>query len=519
MIPVGTTARQIEALARWMLACLMAQGMLLWWWPGYHAWGALAGALLVVLGLWLVSRIAAGDRTVPGSPVYLALIGPAVILVGHIVVSLVAAGPQRQQAVGGAIDLSMLYVLLLLAAGVMLSQSLLPKAASHVVLLSVCGAVMILGVAAALLWGRCREATGSLALLGFAGIGVWLTPLWGAAKVPEASPPQALRLRPLRWGCIAVAIVAASAFAAVSPRQGLLAGGIVVATFVLGAMIFQQHRKAVLLAGAVLLLASAITAVIFWPKLGVLRKVPAGILGRGGSAFRDVSTSDSGLVILGATVGWLGLMWLLGGLIVSLVWLLSRARRGSGSERALAIVWTATTAIAFSALLAPGGLFIPAVTLAAAFTLGLLPAMLGSVRPRRSGWLLLPPLVGLMLLLGLSTIQGLPLWSAGAFGAKDYVLHGLTGFFLTMVLVWLLGAHSVRLGLVGAVLSILVGGLGEVLQYAVPHRSAEFSDFWAYLIGSAPAVLLYLLAVGSRWRESIDARPNGELQFTCGRDI
>ena len=48
-IPVGTTSRQLEWLARWLLAGVVVLALLTCWWPGYRSWGTVVAAEAAVL--------------------------------------------------------------------------------------------------------------------------------------------------------------------------------------------------------------------------------------------------------------------------------------------------------------------------------------------------------------------------------------------------------------------------------------------------------------------------------------
>ena len=118
-----------------------------------------------------------------------------------------------------------------------------------------------------------------------------------------------------------------------------------------------------------------------------------------------------------------------------------------------------------------------------------------------------------MLMLGLPRRTGLVSWSAAVFRMQDYAMHGVVGFFLAMSLEWLMGARRVWLGVAGAGVSILAGAAGELVQYVATDRQAQWSDFRAHAVGSAAALVPYLLAVGSRWWESPDARRTGDASY------
>ena len=506
-IPIGTTYRQLEAVGRWTLAGLVIVGMLMWWRPGYLAWGALAAGLMVVWMLWLVLRTSAGDRTVPGHLFHVVLLGPVAVLGWHLGRTGLSPEPVGHLAVSGAINMSMIFQLAMLSLGVMLTQSLLPRAAGHFGVLSVCGAAMMGGAAAAMVWGRAEAARSALALLGFAGACVWLTPLWGIIRQDDpGQSPHPLRRRELRIFCVAVAAAGAGALAWAAPHEALLAAGVVGATFFLAGLVFHQRRILLITVGGCLAVFAAAAARFAHCSVMSLEWVPQEWLGSGEEAFRYVSGADSGLAILARAVGWVGLIWLVVGLATCTVWLMWRTRQGHRGDQARAVAWTAATALVSCALLAPAGPFIPAVTLAAAFAWGLLPTMLGRRSRARPGAILLGALIVTLMLQGLARRGGLLSWGVAAYGLGDWLLHLVAGFTLAMTLSWYVGARSAWLGILGIVLAVAGGGAGELVQGLMPNRDAQLGDWIAHAVGAAAAIPLYLLSIGSRWCESPDAR-------------
>jgi len=79
----------------------------------------------------------------------------------------------------------------------------------------------------------------------------------------------------------------------------------------------------------------------------------------------------------------------------------------------------------------------------------------------------------------------------------DKFAHAL-GFFLTQRIAARalrhesdgMGGSEVRVALMAALLASLLGGLLEVYQAALPHRSADIFDFIADVVGVAIAVLI-----------------------------
>jgi len=506
-IPSNTTFRQLEAVGRWILAGVVIVGTLSLWYPGYRLWGALTAAVGLVTVLWFVMRTHAADRTVPGHPFHAALLGPAGVLLWHLGRASLTGAGDDPLAVCNALNTSMIFQLGLLSLAVMLAQSLLPRAAGHFLVLSACGAAMMGGTAAAIVWGHGEAVRGAIALLGFAGVCVWLSPLWvSGGRQRAAQPPGPLRRLDLRIFYAAVGAGGAAALAFIAPQEALLAGGLAGATVFLGGLVFPRGRSVLLVGGGCATVAAVVAARLVGCPAMSLGWLPDSFLGRGEQAFRILSASDSGLAILAGTVGWCGLVWLLVGLAASIVCLMWRVRASSAAEQARAMVWTLAVAMLSCALLAPAGLYIPAVTIAAAFAWGLLPSMLAREARHRSAAFLLGPVIVLMIMQALVRKGGLLEWCAMAYGWEAWALHVCTGFFLALSLSWYLGATSARLGLLAVAVTIAAGGAGELLQGFMPGRGSELADWLAHSAGAIAAIPLYLLAVGSRWCESPDAR-------------
>jgi hypothetical protein len=504
-IPVGKTGRQLAAIARWVLAGVVVIGMLTWWWPEYRTWGALAIGLLVVWTLWLAWKTLVADRRVPGHPVYLALLGPVGVLVFHLASTGLGVFGREGASLHGAINMSMIFQLALLALGVMLTQSLLPEAASHAAVLSVCGAAMVGGMIAAVASGRAEHVRGALAMLGFAGVCVWLTPLWRQDGGDVRVPPSRRKELRILYGSVAVLAVGATAW--FSPWEGLTACAIVAGVAVF--LVVASAGRWALAAAFVVLTIGAAATLVFHDALPNVPEPACGQqwwYGRGELAFDHVSGADSGLGILLATIGWGGVVWLSLGLSTCLLLVMRGLRGASRADKTRVGVWSAAAAMCTAAMLSPGGLVLPATTLAAAFTWGLLPMMAGRPPKERTGLTLLVLMVALVLLLGLADNDGLVDWIAHAFRGDDRALHGVVGFLVAMVMAWLMGSRSVWWGLAGIVLAGLSGGAGEVAQGVASRRGMELGDWAWHAWGSAAAILPYLLCMGARLCESVDAK-------------
>ena len=461
--------------------------------------------LLAVLGLWLMWRTVADDRTVPGHPFHIVLLAPAGILAWHFIRHGLVAAPAGDGALSGALDLSMLLHLALIAGAVLLTQSLLPGAARHVVVLAMCGVAMMAGSAAAVAWQQRVEARNALALLGFAGVAVWLSLLWGLAPRRDVGPvPHALRRRDLRLGCIGVAAAAAGVFARTAPHATVWAGIVVGAALVLGAMFFPRRRILLLIVGGAFSAGGMVLLVTLGGPVVGADLVSGGWFGSGEEAFGRLSAESNGLALLVGTIGWVGCAWVLVGGALCTVWLLWRAAR-RGADQGRAVVWVAATGLAGSAVLVGGGAFIPTASLSAAFTWGMLPAMLGRKPRPRTGAMLLVPVILLMLLLGAARSDGLISWISEAMAWGDKLLHVVVGAVLAAVSAWLFGSKRWWAGPLAIAGAALLGGVGELVQAVSGWRSAELADWAAHAAGSVVVAIPYLLCVGSGLCESAEA--------------
>ncbi len=194
-IPIGTTSRQLRSVARWSLMVVFALGMFAWSRPGYYAWGCLAGGLWAVLAIWMLARTVAGDRTVPVHPLQLVILTVGIIVSYHL--SSNTLGISTGDDLAGAMDMSMLFHLLLLALAVMLSQELFASARKSILLPAVLGLSMMAGSGFGLLTGDPLNRL-SLTLLGLAGVCVWLSPIGQLNELRAIAGFETLRLRVAR---------------------------------------------------------------------------------------------------------------------------------------------------------------------------------------------------------------------------------------------------------------------------------------------------------------------------------
>jgi len=521
-IPIGTTSRQLGALVRWMYLTVALVGVLTWWWPDYSGWGALIGGLTIAMLLWLCWQTVSVNRTVPGHPIYLVLLVPAAVLTYHLARTGLGGGQSDDsRLVSGALNASLLFHMAMLALGVMLSQSLLPKAITHGGVVRICGAAMIGGGILAGLRNDTAPVRMAMALVGYGGVAVWLAPLWrmSISSAHQGFNPSAHHHK-LRMCYLAAGVVASGLLAWNSPAAAILASGGAGVTLVMAAVIFSRRSRGLLAAGAILAIGGGLAGAMWG---GVLPEAlpPGGPwLGSGEEAFGQivtqddkvleaVSARDSGLQILCRTIGTAPAILTVAGLVGCLVMFLVRARRDHSGDKAQCVAWTVASLLCAGALLGVGGLFIPAVVLAVGLTWGLAAEAAGRSSRPRPGVAVLVVLMAVMVLMGVARSNGLVIWAANSLwpgDGGDKLLHAVFGMMLSMTLAWLMGPRQVWWGLTAIVLASLAGGAGEIVQYlTTTGRAVEWSDWGAHVAGSITAAAPYLLCVGARQCESSDA--------------
>jgi hypothetical protein len=511
MIPVGTTGRQLDTLARWLLAGLVVVAMGLWARPTLAGWGALTMGLLATLLLYLLSRTLLGDTRLLVHPVHLALGVPAAVLAWQIIHGRLW-GQMGQGAVSGALNLSMLFHLWLFALMVLLSQSLLPKATRHVATLLIMGGAMMLTPFA--VWSTHPEMFDpmrqSQVFLGLAGVCVWLSSLWGIGRGrSEETVDIQLRHIVSRWTVCLVAPIVLAGLAVLSPKSVALALTVMAAIALVGVATFHRPRVSLLLvlslvvAGGTYLLSGDIRS-----HLVALPWRQFSLTGLGERGFYYTDAADMGLETLGWVLGYVGLAWLAAGTVGAGVWLFARSYKRRRGDQGRVVIWTCAAAMASLSLLAGGGLFAPAMTMAAGLTWGMYPQMINRNTRTVSGVVFLVVLLALAAAMALASRPGLATWGIAAVTrspAADKWLHGGAGLVLGMTLAWLMGSRRMWLGVVGLALAALAGGQAEWLQMLLTRRNVDMRDWQAHLIGVTVAAGLYVLCILARGCESPDA--------------
>lgn len=529
-IPHGTTARQVQALARWALAAMYLAGLLTWWRGGYAIWGGLAGGTMLVLSLWLVWKTVAGDSHLPAQPMHLILLGPAVILTYHL--ARTGLGTERLHFfdLAGGLNISLIFHLGLMSAGIMLTQGLLATVGRLGIILSVAGAAMFLGPVAAIKMGAHEVIHPGLVMVSFAGLAVWLAPLAMPRRDADGDAGATLRAaesaederflppgmkiahwcdRHRWWLARAGVAVAGCAYLLTRwPHGSAPAVGSAGVVLLLWSLVARRGRLAAAALGA------AMTAGGAWLLRGqagsvvAIVETAAGSLGIGERAFalEEISARSDALSIAAMMTGRVGLAWMGAAMILALVWVLYHVRKAAPIVQVRALIWTVAATWTAAAVLLPGGLFVPAMTLSVAMVWGFMPMMIGRPERRAPGAILLAFMLAMILLLGLARNEGMLGWIGEMAGNSDLWLHGATGFLVAMTAGWLIGGRRVYLGVLAIVFVAAAGGAAEVLQSVAAARSMEVSDWLFHAAGSALAAVIYVLAMGGRMCESGDTR-------------
>jgi hypothetical protein len=503
MLAPGTTSRQLQIVSRWAMSAVVGIGAMALWWPSAAAWGGLAGGLVLVFFLWLMAKTARGSVSVPAGLFHLALAGPAAILAMHFV-----RHSRASQGLYGALDVSAIYQFALIALGAALAQDLyaLPLARGAAALLA--GAGLVAGSLAGALWGRADMARTPLGLLAMCGMAVWLSILYSRPFRPPAGPAR--KRFSAHWLAVAAVCVLAATAVAIFPREGILAGVVLAACAALAGLagggwrIRAMTAACLLLAGGVAAEAQIFGLGQWWRQVAEYAGLPLAApptLGAGEEAYATLGTSATGLAYLCGQVGGAGAGWLAAGLLIAGGLSLWRGRRGGELLPAVLRLWAA--GLAAAAMLSPLGLFVPSVSLAMAFTWGLLAAPGAPPARRWSGWVLIGCLGAVLFLLAISPEPGLLEWTCESAGLHDDFLHVVCGALFAAVLAWQMGGGKAWRGLLAVTIAMAAGAAGEGAQYFLTDsRNAEMRDFLFHCAGCAAGATPYFLALGSRmWEE------------------
>ncbi len=496
-ITIGTNARRLNTITRWSLVLSLLAAPLALWWPSYHGWTALLIASGCLLLGWLCWRTTAGRTDVTTHPLQLALLGLIGLETWRIFAIEGSSGGKF--SLHGVLDVAAVTHLALLSLLLMLTGDLLRPMIRRAWLPTALGAATITGAIGGLCLGEPGDGEMMLALMGWTGVAIFCWPAWSRRAVrPTGTPTDRWRTAG-RYARIIAAITPAAALAALCPPAVAVVAGAVALTLFLGAFCLHGMRLEMALAS----LLAAVSAIVQASTLGWRWSQPwptglAGWIGVGEQALLTVTPWKDGPGLIVAALGWGGALWLAGWLLICLCGtMLSATGRQSGGR---ALLGGLTAVLAAAAMVAPGGLFCPAVNVTFVLAWAALPMLAGRRAGHRSGWWALVTWVLLATVLGLGRKSGHLRWFLAVVGGDDRTLHILFGWLTTQVLLWRLGL-SWRGALVAVGVSLAVGAGGEAAQRMLSTRNAQLGDLAHHLVGVAIALTLYTLCKISLWCE------------------
>lgn len=460
---------------------------------------------LICLGLalwvaWLYWRTAEGDCDVPVHVLHPFLAVPIVILLAHLLKQATVDSTNGVALVISG-DTSMLVRLMTLALLVLLVQDVLSRVGHLRWLLTALGATMALG--AILHSAVAARVPVGLVLIGFAGVGVLTTPL----VVPALSRP-AHRVLEHVWvshadvtARISLAALLSAALTVISPVSAALACSAVAGSVLLAGVFLKHHRWRLLSMGAMLAVGGAVgmyrleVAVPEW--LGGLSW-----MGSGGRHGASVPPSASGLWMLGSSAGWVGAAALCAGMLAAPVWSLYACRRAAPGDQARAALWACVVVLSGLALLAEGGLSVPAIALAAAVTFGLMPHLMAHRVPAVHGWVVAVAFAAVLVVLGMERRLGGTMWLDLARRHGDATMHFFGAMVLTVVLFWQTRSHRLWQALLCGLAGATLAAGGEIAQtYLTSVRRPEWSDVVADVLGAGAALGIFLVIRAVAWVE------------------
>lgn len=443
--------------------------------------------MMLLLSMYMVVKIAAGQRSVPGNPIYLPLLIAAAMLLWKLVGGI---GDITYSKLGSMMDVSAIYQVGLFALGVLLVQALAASAPLAGALLGISGAAMMAGgMLAWSLAGGTPSATAMLPVM-IAGLGVVF-----ATGMRSSGGGRFAGI--IGAGAI-VALVIASIFGPVELLPASSAAGLVVAA---GALFLQRRRLALCALGAF----SAIVAFGRMWRNPPFDPMNITMFGHGEGVFNGLNASNWGLELICGALGWAGTVVLAAGILAAAVWIVIIT---TPPCRPTTLLLVGCAIFATSSLLLPGGLFLPACTLSSGTCWAFAGSRLRPDRPYGAAAVAMS-LGALTLLLGVVGHMGLAISSAFAFSLTDRFLHIVAGFLSTLAICWLLGAKRLWLGLVAIVIGASLGGLGEWLQ-SLASRSPEMRDWLHHIFGSFIAGVTFILGRCSVFCESHESTHNNK---------
>jgi len=476
--------------------------------PTRVGWHVMMLCTVGLLSAWLLWRNARDEIEVPAHALHPFLILPALIGLGHLLAG-IRADPQR-----GRIELladanaDVVVRLMILSLGVMLVQDVLSRVRDLRWPLMGLGLTIAVGCVLRLHSSPAAAGSPALTLSGLAGVGILLAPCCLPAWPTPARWSE-------RWGLLERAIPVLGILPGAALAAVLVTGEIPTATAAAVAVggsfllsgVFLRGYRAVLLSGGLMLALGGAAAFdrLGWPVTAGTWTFP--LLG-GGGAHVALSADLSGVQVLSLSGGWLALACVVCGMLAALVRSLYASRRAARGDQARSALWSAVLALSGCALLAEGGLAIPAVAAVAAITWGLTPHMMAHHVRRFHGWSAMVVFAAVLGVLGLGQQLADSPSARPPMSVGDGLMHFLCAFACTAVVYWQLRCRRWWHGLVATVLIASLLALAEPLQERFSQRSFEWSDLTWNLLGAAAALGAFLsIRCALRIERALETRP------------
>ncbi len=478
--------------------------------PAEADWAAMTLGLLALWLVWLLWRNARDEVTLSAHMLHPFLAAAGGILLGHLLAGAHVDATGRRVTLLAGEDSRLLIRLMRLTLMLLLTQDLFSRLRDLRWPLTSVGAAAAVGGLVQLHWAETAASAPAVALTGLTGAAMLLVPCFLPAWPVQTWPARLTwleRAAPVGRIVAAAALIAMLALARPQAVGAALLGTAAVGGALLAAAACLNHHRARLaLIGAGLALVGA---------LGLFR---VGIHGpAGGWAFgilgADLAGSSashaelSGLAVLGVSAGWAGLGCILLGIAATIVRCLLAGRNAAPGDQARAALWAAVVALSGCALLAEGGLAVPATTAVVAVAWGLMPHVTLHRARRVHGWPMAAALAAALMVLGLGQR---PAGDAPA-PLPDKLMHFLCGSVFTAALLWQGRCRRWWQGLLAAVPAAAVLAASELLQPQLSHRAFEWSDLGANELGVTATLAAFLLIrAASQTEARLSAKPSAQ---------
>ena len=473
--------------------------------PGYSSWAILSAGVILVMMFHFCEEIIARRNRLVANPAHWLTLGLGLVIAWHIFSNLI--GGVEKVSLRGAIDSSMIFQLGIISAGVLVVSSLICTRKFETPFRLVSGLILAVVPAICNLAKSGLVCSEPLMLCSLAGALTWLSGLIKKREIDSYIDSNLTPLEKIKQKAgIAVGLIFIifALMGATLAGFFLLIGAVVVTCAIYLAVRFGKSAKSAWLVGGVCFVALVGT-------FCAISDLEISILGAGETGFAYVTARNAGSDIVLATTGLVGMCVVCAVLVCSLIRMMLWEKSASKNLLLRNALGGGAFMLACFAMLSPAGYSMPAVTVAIIITGGLITVGRTQIKPLakeksqdRNPLLLLAPIMGILLVAGMSASPGLFTTTGRFFGLGDKGLHYCAGFFVSLALAWAMGAKRFWLGFVGLFAGALIGAAGEIIQKNfTSNRGAEFADFYADLWGSASATVVYLISLLGRWSTQV----------------